>query len=201
MDSKPIKNVLILNITSSVAKENIVDVYCHGKSYNMNVSHKTVHNIDEFKNELIDKSLDYLFLAGHANEECFTDNKFFHQSWDGIGEIICTSNCLNDNSILMLYCCKGGMVKVAYTLFAECPNIRYVLGAKQDMYPIQLTVGFNVFMYHVEFRKTDPVLAARKATDATDIRFECFDRIDAEVNPHWHNNYCKDCHDSQPQNC
>jgi hypothetical protein len=189
------KNVLILNITSDVKKENIVDIYCHGQSYNMKVAHETVNNIDEFQNALRGKKLDYLFLAGHANEECFANNNFFHQSWAEIGNIICTAECLNKDSILMLYCCKGGMVNVAYTLFAECPNIRYVLGAKQNMYPIQLTVGFNVFMYHVEHRKTDPVLAARKATDATDIRFECFDRIDAEVNPHWHTNYCKDCHE------
>lgn len=189
------KNALILNITSDVKKESIIDIYCHGKSYGIDVLPVAVNNIEDFKSALRGKKLDYLFLAGHANEECFSDNKVFRESWSEIGKIICSLECLNNDSIIMLYCCKGGMVKVAYTLFAECPNIRYVLGAKQIITAIQLTVGFNVFMYHVEYRKTDPVLAARKSTDATDIRFECFDRIDAEVNPHWHNNYCKDCND------
>ena len=191
------KSILIINITNDVKTHNVADIYCHAADYGISSEHKNVTTFEEFEAALSSgKKYDYLYLAGHANETCFSDNKMFTESWSTVAKSICKSDCLNKGAILMLYCCLGGMTEVAFTLFSECPNIEYVCGAKQNMLPIQLTVGFNVFMYHVEHRKTDPVLSAQRATQATDIRFECFDRTEAERTPHYHYKFCKDCEES-----
>ena len=56
-------------------------------------------------------------------------------------------------------------------------------------------------MYNIESRNIDPVISAEKATLATEIRFECFNRIDVETNPHYYYNYCKTCPKPLEKDC
>jgi hypothetical protein len=58
---------------------------------------------------------------------------------------------------------------------------------------IDLIIGFNVFVYNIECRNIDPILAANKATLATENRFICFDRLEVEAEPMYYYNYCPDC--------
>ncbi len=187
------KELLILRITKDVPDESVAEMYYHSKHYGINPTIEDVSNIGELETVLTGNKYDYIYFAGHGDETCFSDNKLFTTSWSTIGEIICRTDCLNPDSIVMLYCCKGGINTVAYQLIAECDKISYICGAKQNMRNIDLIIGFNVFMYSIESRNIDPVIAAQKSVAATDIRFECFDRISVECNPHYHQNYCKTC--------
>ncbi|MBL0112558.1 MAG: hypothetical protein IPP42_17665 [Saprospiraceae bacterium] len=187
------KNLLVVRITPDIHDVSIAEIYCHAHHYNIQPSHVDVSSLDELRVALTGRKLDYLYFAGHGDETCFTDNKLFATSWDVIGRTICEANCLNNNSIIMLYCCKGGINTVAYQLIAECKQIAYICGAKQNMKSIDLIIGFNIFLYSIENRNISPVISAHKATLATDIEFECFDRITVESNPRYYYGYCKDC--------
>jgi hypothetical protein len=187
------KQLLVIRVTPDVHDISISEIYCHAHHYNIQPSHIDVSSLDELKVALIGKKLDYLYFAGHGDETCFTDNNIFSTTWNVIGKTICEANCLNPNSIIMLYCCKGGINTVAYQLIAECNQISYICGAKQNMKNIDLIIGFNVFLYSIENRNISPVISAQKATLATDIEFECFDRVDVESNPRYYYNFCKDC--------
>ena len=195
------KQLIVIRITSEVPDHSILDIYCHATHYGISASHKDVSSLEELKTALTGETYDYIYFAGHGDETCFSDNKLFTSSWSEIGEVICKSNCLNANSIIMLYCCKGGLTTVAYQLFAECQQISFVCGAKQNMKNIDLIIGFNIFMYNIESRNIDPVISAEKATLATEIRFECFNRIDVETNPHYYYNYCKTCPKPLEKDC
>ena len=188
------KKLLVIRVTTDIEDVSISQIYSYANHYKIQVEHKDVKSIEEIETAMSSgEKYDYIYFAGHGDETCFTDNDLFMTSWAEIGQAICKSNCLSKKSIIMLYCCKGGINTVAYQLIAECPNIEYVCGAKQNVSSIDLIIGFNVFIYNIERRKIDPVLSANKATDATDIRFECFDRVDVEANPLYFYNYCKTC--------
>ncbi len=188
------KKLLVIRVSTDVMDESIRDIYCHARHYKIEPFHKDVKTIEELSSALSDgNQYDYLYFAGHGNGQYLGDNKDFSITWSEVGSIICDSNCLKQGSIVMLYCCKGGFNTVAFQLMASCNNIEYVCGAKQSIKNIDAIIGFNVFMYNIENRRIDPSISAKKATKATDIRFECFDRTEVEANPHYYYNYCPDC--------
>ena len=189
------KNLLVIRASSDIGDKAILDIYCHAEHYGIKSEHIEVSSLEELRHKLNNKKCDYIYFAGHGNSSCFGDEKRFVVDWTGIGNVICETNCLNKGAIVMLYCCKGGLNTVAYQLFASCEEIEYVCGAKQNMKNIDLVIGFNVFLYNIENRNIDPVLSAQKATLATEIRFECFDRTEAEANPLYFYRYCTDCTD------
>ena len=195
------KELLIVRVTDDVPDLSVQEIYCHAKHYGINPSHVDVSSIEQLRSKLQGRKLDYIYFAGHGNETCFSDNQSFLTSWSEIGQTICESNCLNPNSIILLYCCKGGINTVAYQLIAECNQISYICGAKQNMTNIDLIIGFNVFLYNVESRNISPVIAAEKSRQATDIEFECFDRIAVESNPQYFYNYCKTCPKPSTKQC
>ena len=73
-------------------------------------------------------------------------------------------------------------MQVAYTLFYSCNHISYVLGPRQSLSSIDMHICFGIFLYNMEIRKTDPVVACEKIKCATDQRFSCYDREEEEMN-------------------
>jgi hypothetical protein len=187
------KKLLIIRASQDVYDDAILELNSHAKHYNIEPSHIDVKSIEDLGQHLKGKKYDYIYFAGHGNGACFGDPKSFISDWSIIGSVVCESDCLNEHAIIMLYCCKGGLNTVAFKLMAACSNIEYVCGAKQNMKNIDLIIGFNVFLYNIEYRNIDPVLSAQKSTLATEIRFECFDRTEVEANPLYYYNYCPDC--------
>jgi hypothetical protein len=188
------KKLLVLRASTDIPDRAIYNIFCHAEDYDINAMHKDVKTIDELIETINNgEKYDYLYFAAHGSDVGFGDNNSFILSWEQIGALICESNCLNKNAIIMLYCCRGGLNQVAYQLIAACPNVQYVCGARQDMTNIDLTIGFSVFMYNIECRNIDPVLAAKRATKATEIRFQCFDRLEVEAEPMYYYNYCPNC--------
>ena len=185
----------MLSLSKDITDASIKSIKANAEHHQIDVDDFNITTESEFKSA-INKGLkyDYVYIAGHANDKCIGEDKdglVIH--WNEIAEFICSSDCLNENAIIMLYCCRGGLNQVAYQLFATCPKIQFVCGVRQSITNIDLAIGFNVFIYNIEIRKTDPIIAAEKATLATENRFSCFDRLEVESEPMYFYNYCKDC--------
>lgn len=188
------KKILILTFSDDITQEGMIDIKCHASHYGMTADEYNIKTEEEL-NDVLNKGnkYDYIYLAGHGNDKCVGDANGLVISWLQMGNLLCISGALNQNAILMLYCCRGGLNQVAYQLFASCPNIQYICGARQSMKNIDLIIGFNVFVYNIENRNIDPILAAEKATLATENRFICFDRLEVETEPMYYYNYCIEC--------
>lgn len=188
------KNLLFVRITPDVLTNSAQGLFSFVQHFDINITAKDIQKVEELEELLKGNKFDYIYLAGHGDETCFTDNGEFNLSWSDIGNLICKTDCLNPESIIMLYCCKGGMGSVVYTLMGMCENIKYVCGAKQSVSSLDLTTAFTMFLYHFEHRGINPVISAQKASLATDIRLECYDRGDVEMNPIFHQYYyCEEC--------
>ncbi|HHT23309.1 MAG TPA: hypothetical protein GXZ87_08380 [Bacteroidales bacterium] len=188
------KKILILKFSDDISTAGIVDIKCHAVHYNMTADVHEVRKTDALQEVLNNgNKYDYLYIAGHGNDTCVGDLNGIIVSWEQFGQMLCEADCLNEDAILMLYCCRGGLNQVSYKLFASCPNIQYICGARQNMKNIDLIIGFNVFVYNIECRNIDPILSAKKATLATENRFICFDRLEVEAEPMYFYNYCPDC--------
>ncbi|GAA3521357.1 hypothetical protein GCM10022393_39650 [Aquimarina addita] len=188
------KNLLFVRITQDVLTNSAQGLFSFVQHFNINIVAEDIKNVGELEALLRGNRYDYIYLAGHGDETCFTDNQDFNLTWSEIGNLICETNCLNPESIIMLYCCKGGMGSVVYQLMGMCENIKYVCGAKQSVSSLDLTTAFTMFLYHYEHRHINPVISAQKASLATDIRLECYDRGDVEMNPLFHQHYfCEEC--------
>lgn len=188
------KNLLFVRITSDVLNNSIEGLFSFVEHFDIDITAVDIESVEELTEVLRAKKYDYIYLAGHGDESCFSDNKAFNLSWTEIGMLICETDCLNPESIMMLYCCKGGMGSVVYTLMGMCENIKYVCGAKQSVNSLDLTTAFTMFLYHFEYKGINPVISAQKASLATDIRFECYDRGDVQMNPLFYEfYYCKEC--------
>lgn len=188
------KNLLFVRVTEDVLTNSVKSLIEFYKHFNIAMTAIDIRSVEELEPLLKDKKYDYIYLAGHGDETCFTDNNNFNLSWSDIGNIICKTDCLNPESIIMLYCCKGGMGSVVYTLMGMCENIKYVCGAKQSVRSIEISTAFTMFLYNHEYRGINPVISAQKASLATDIRLECYDRGDVEMNPIFHQfYYCEEC--------
>lgn len=188
------KNLLLIRVTSDIHDLSVENLFSMAVHFGIDVERKDIKTKDDLDNALNSgQKYDYIYFAGHGDKTCLTDNCDLTLSWDDIGVSICSSECLNENSIIMLCCCKGGLSDVSFSLIAACDNVQYVCGAKQNVTIVDLMIGFNTFLYNVEKRNIDPVLAAEKSTLATEIRFQCHSRDDVEFNPMYYNNFCKTC--------
>lgn len=126
---------------------------------------------------------DYIYLSAHGCVDSFSssDGKV-DMEWSEFASCLCSSDCMNDDCILMLSCCRGGLMQVAYSLFYSCGHISYVLGPRQDLSSIDMQICFSVFLYNVEIKNYDPVVACEKIKCATDQRFSCYDRQEESIN-------------------
>lgn len=134
--------------------------------------------------DILDRStnLDYIYLSSHGNEECFgnEDNSIII-NWSKFGLILCESGCMNQDCIILLSCCRGGLHQVAYNLFYHCPKISYVVGPRQSLASHDMSISFSILLYNYERKSIDPVVACEKIKNATDLRFCCFDRLETEI--------------------
>lgn len=187
------KKLLFVRITEDVLTNSVNSLFEFYKHFNIMITAVDIRTADELEPLLKDKKYDYIYLAGHGDETCFTDNNDFNLSWSDIGNLLCSMDCLTTEGIVMLYCCLGGITNVVYTLMGQCPNIKYVCGAKQSVKSIEISTAFTMFLYNHEYRGIDPVISAQKASFATDIRLECYDRCEVENNSVFYSKYCVNC--------
>ena len=125
---------------------------------------------------------DYIYLSAHGNHEGFaSEDEKVNMSWQKLAMLLCKSKCMNEDSILMLSCCRGGLMEIAYDIFLTCQQINYVLGPRQSLTSADMHICFGIFLYNMEVRGVDPVVACEKIKLATDQRFSCYDRQEESI--------------------
>lgn len=125
---------------------------------------------------------DYVYLATHGCDTNFGNiSGSLTVTWIQFAALICASECNKPGSIFLHSCCRGGLNQVAWKMFRCCENIEFICGPRNNISPVDLVISFNLFLFHREVRKLDPVVCADKVSQAVDIRLVCYDRLDIEV--------------------
>lgn len=71
---------------------------------------------------------------------------------------------------------------VAFKIFLTCAQICYVLGPRQSLTSADMHICYGIFLYNLEVKGVDPVVACEKIKLATDQRFSCYDREEESIN-------------------
>lgn len=176
------KRILIIDACQEDSSMELANVASQASSYGLECTFRKLQQIKDVDNVLKhSEPFDYLYLCTHGDKQNFGDNCSLDVPWAEFANAVCRSNCMKPDSIFFLACCRGGLNQVAFTLFKQCPNIDYVFGPRTSLTSAELLIGFNIFLYNVEHKGNDPVIAAEKIKAATDIRFKCFDRAEVET--------------------
>lgn len=178
------KRILVLKACGSFDEPHECNGICEqAQLYGIEHVCKCVHDNDELKEILFaNGQYDYIYLSAHGNSEGFaSEDGKVDMSWRKLAMLLCNSNCMNEDSILMLSCCRGGLMEVAYDIFLTCQKICYVLGPRQSLTSADMHICFGIFLYNMEVRHVDPVVACEKIRLATDQRFSCYDRQEESI--------------------
>ena len=178
------KRILILKACGGSDEPHECNGICEqAQLYGIESVCKCVKNNEDLEGILYSYRLfDYIYLSAHGNSEGFSseDGKV-NMSWQKLAMLLCKSKCMNEDSILMLSCCRGGLMEVAYDIFLTCQQICYVLGPRQSLTSADMHICFGIFLYNMEIRSADPVVACEKIKLATDQRFSCYDRQEESI--------------------
>ena len=144
-----------------------------------------VHDHCPKSNEEIDIILnkgftyDYIYLSSHGSAEGFeNEDRSIKYIWFEFGITLCSSMCMNEECIVMLSCCRGGLNQIAYDLIYCCTKISYIIGPRQSLYPHEMLISFNILLFNLIHRNLDPIVSCEKIRSGADIRFICFDRLE-----------------------
>lgn len=179
------KRILVLKACGSSEEPHECNGICeHAQLYGIEPVCKCVRNNDDLKNILSSNGqFDYIYLSAHGNSEGFaSEDGNVDMSWQKLSMILCQAQIMNEDGILMLSCCRGGLMDVAYSIFLTCQAICYVLGPRQSLTSADMHICFGIFLYNMEKRGVDPVVACEKIKLATDQRFSCYDREEESIN-------------------
>lgn len=181
---KQYKRLLLLMACGSSDEPHECKGICeHAQLYGIEHVCKYVHSNEELEDLLSTNGrFDYIYLSAHGDAEGFASaDGEVDMSWQKLAMILCQTHTMNEDSILMLSCCRGGIIDIAYKLFLTCSQINYVLGPRQSLTSADMHICFGIFMYNVEKRGIDPVVACEKIKLATDQRFSCYDREEESI--------------------
>ena len=162
------KNLLIIKGARDVCDIELSQIRTIAEMFGMDVTQHEVSSAGAL-NDLASfgKKFDYIYLAAHANPDGFGDPTGFSVSWFEFSTTICPLDIVNYNAVFLLACCRGGVEKVSYDIFAGCDKVEYVCGPRWKVRAPDLTAGFHTFIYNIEFRHLQPDQAAERATQAT----------------------------------
>lgn len=178
------KRILILKACGGSDEPHECNGICEqAQLYGIESVCKCVKNNEDLEGLLYSHGLfDYIYLSAHGNSEGFSsEDEKVNMSWQKLPMLLCKSKCMNEDSILMLSCCRGGLLEVAYDIFLTCQQICYVLGPRQSLTSADMHICFGIFLYNMEIRSADPVVACEKIKLSTDQRFSCYDRQEESI--------------------
>lgn len=174
--------VLIIKASCDICKNEIDHIETIAKMFGLTPEIINLVDMVQFQQSIFQKGpYQYIYLCTHASPYSFGEadgSKLF--SWEEFAQVLCATNCLDNDAILLLACCRGGLKKVADTLFLNCENIDYVCGPRWKLTGADISTGFHVFIYNVESRKEQPSIAVDRSSKATGYDFFCYDRVESE---------------------
>lgn len=178
------KRILILKACGSSDEPHECNGICEqARLYGIEPICKCVRDNEELEKIFYSNGqFDYVYLSAHGCSEGFaSEDDKVNMSWQKLAILLCKSKCMNEDSILMLSCCRGGLMEIAYEIFLTCQQINYVLGPRQSLTSADMHICFGIFLYNMEIRGVDPVVACEKIKLATDQRFSCYDRQEESI--------------------
>lgn len=186
--NKKQKQLLVLKASEDISDMEITNIVSQITMYGIKSVIKTIDSYKTSYNVLHSrKQYDYIYLATHGCETSWGNiSGTLDVTWIDFGAMICHSNVTKPGCIFLHSCCRGGLDKVAWEMFACCEKIHFICGPRQSLFPVDIITAFNLFLYNVEVKRTDPVIAAEKVLKATDIRLVCYDRLDTTVSVDYH---------------
>ena len=138
-------------------------------------------NEDIFKALNSGVEYDFIYLSTHGGSDGFgNEDETVDMTWMEFGSALCEAQCMSEDCVVFLSCCRGGLNQVAYDLFYCCGKIAYIVGPRQSLVSTDMLISFNILLYNIVQRNIDPIVACDKVKLATDIRFVCFDRMETE---------------------
>ena len=179
------KRILIIKVCGNADEPHECNSVCEqALLYGIDVVDTCVKNNQELVAILASNGqFDYIYLSAHGNSDGFgSEDNNVNVTWENFAMLLCDNSCMNEDSILMLSCCRGGLMEVAYNMFLTCQNISYVLGPRQSLTSADMHICFGIFLYNIEIRNVDPIIACEKIKLATDQRFSCYDREEESIN-------------------
>lgn len=178
------KRILVIKACGSSDEPHECNGICEqAQLYGIESVCKCVKDNEDIENILYSHAFfDYIYLSAYGNAEGFaSEDGKVNMSWQKLAMLLCKSKCMNEDSILMLSCCRGGLMEVAYDIFLTCQQICYVLGPRQSLSSADMHICFGIFLYNMEMRRVDPVVACEKIKLATDQRFSCYDKEEESI--------------------
>jgi hypothetical protein len=134
-----------------------------------------------FKQSCWKDKFDFVYLGAHANTEFFGESDgSIEIPWSDLGAAFCQHDCLTPGAIVLLGCCRGGLKRVALHLMCACDKVDYVCGPRWTVSPMDIAVGFHVFLYNIVHRREQPSTAVQRASKATNYDFFCHDRVELQ---------------------
>lgn len=178
------KKLLILKASRDVCSAEIEHIKTIADMFEMDHEIVELNNPSTFETTMTGQGkYDYIYLGAHADTDGFGEaDRSVTMEWESFAEALCKSQCLNSESILLLGCCRGGLRRVAMSLFLSCAQIDYVCGPRWTVTGLDITAGFHVFIYNMEIRHEQPSCASDRASKATGYDFFCYDRVEVEDN-------------------
>lgn len=177
------KQMLILKASEDIDNAELQSIVHQSSLYNIESEIVEIKDENDLQNCIYNgNKYDYIYLATHGCKDSFGNiSDTLNVSWIKFAAYVCSGEIANPEAIFFHSCCRGGLNKVAWEMFACCQQIEYVCGPRHDVYNLDLLISFNLFIYFIENRKIDPVRASEKVMEATDVRLVCLDRIETEL--------------------
>ena len=134
---------------------------------------------DDFKTQVTQKKYDFIYLGAHADSFGFGQNASTAlHPWAELALAICETDCIKPGGTLFLGCCRGGMKTVAIKIMTQCQKIDQICGPFWTLAGNDITKAFHIFVEALVRQKEDPVTAADRASQASNCKFLCYERLD-----------------------
>lgn len=164
----------------SEEEDEIANIVSQSKLFGFETIVKNPCTLEDLEKDLeTSDQYKYLYLSAHGNSESFSNtSETLEIPWMKFAETICLTDCLTEDAILLLSCCRGGLNEIAYAMFWSCPDIQYVCGPRQNIESTESMIGFNILLFNMIYRDLDPLVACESIRQGVSIRFKCFDRLE-----------------------
>lgn len=176
------KRLLILKASQDVTRKELKHIKAVADILDIKCCETNLTTADTLKDCLCcgkGQKWNYVYVAAHSDIKGFGEESGdpFIQ-WEDLADALCETECLADQSVLLLACCQGGLRRIAATLFERCTKIDYICGPRWSLTPADLAAAFHIFLYNLEYRNEEPSVAVDRASAAVNYRFSFHDRIE-----------------------
>jgi hypothetical protein len=124
---------------------------------------------------------DFLYIAAHGAHHCFGEDAGPISRWADFATILCRTSVLNENAVLFMGCCHGGLKKVSLILFSLCDQISSVCGPRWTVNLAEVPVAIHVFLHNLLINQIEPQYAAERTAAALGIYFPYYNRYELET--------------------